>query len=774
MKKKILVLFILLFLSISYSQYIPITINYENSPTTIELYNLKGQRVFTKEFIKYNSIPFSLDNNLSNQYYIMRIKNAKSEFTRKFTPNNKVKFVGNFGKNSIKKLRDNEADSILLSKLQQPKAVRSAGSDIINPIADSMTNIIFINGVWNKRDKANDNINLIKNAYQDTLETFSGQYRFTLGYNDTQGEIGDIIQVIYQIFREAGLSDMVINDNLMIWLPLIVSTGNYLNNLRLNNGNFLSETVFAAVQNSINDAISRFTSSLINAPISVYSNEYATYLKLKKITDESFEKKERVIIFSHSQGNLYADELVKNFNYDEYIHTAALNIASPSTETSKEWYWKKLNTVAPDEESDGWYWTNSDDVVINLLRLANSNILPVSENYLLRGEDPREWTKHKFWESYFHDNLYSRRAIDNEFFKQCESLPFWKAVEKENDEDEFFWGWEPGPILSRFEVISSIVVHPSGKKILIVGGEKNNMCQAAVYDIEKGVLESFIEEYFNDVSTGSRSAFHSAVITNDGKNALAIGSRNNYAMYNFETKTWRGPLKVPPEISTTINSYTLVVASDGAKAYAVTSNGQDIVSFSFAGNTWDRMRISNEWLLGSSKIYSCVMDPNGNKIWAFSSVNFPTINLFDISTNSWGTQFASNFGDEGRSSWVYGLAATPDGKNLIVVGNNTHLRNGYNFTIRSLENNSWIMRENINPGSFACNVAITPDGSEAIIAMSDGYAVLYDFKKNTFKKNLLNREYGNNIVKVMPERGNEHIKAVMLNSGKQLWFLKKK
>jgi len=89
MKRKIFTLFILLLLSICYSQHIQIPIQFVNSPTTIELYNLKGQKVFTKEFSRYGGVPFSLSNNLSNQVYIMRVKNANVEFTRKFMPNTK-------------------------------------------------------------------------------------------------------------------------------------------------------------------------------------------------------------------------------------------------------------------------------------------------------------------------------------------------------------------------------------------------------------------------------------------------------------------------------------------------------------------------------------------------------------------------------------------------------------------------------------------------------------------------------------------------------------
>jgi len=76
MKIKIFILFVLLSLSICYSRQIQIPIHNENSPTTIELYNLRGQRILSREFTHYTRASFSLsDNFLANQVYIIRVRN---------------------------------------------------------------------------------------------------------------------------------------------------------------------------------------------------------------------------------------------------------------------------------------------------------------------------------------------------------------------------------------------------------------------------------------------------------------------------------------------------------------------------------------------------------------------------------------------------------------------------------------------------------------------------------------------------------------------------
>jgi hypothetical protein len=137
--------------------------------------------------------------------------------------------------------------------------------------------------------------------------------------------------------------------------------------------------------------------------------------ELKAIIDSSFGSKERVIIISHSQGNIYANDLIndyrKNGKDEEIKRTGVLNIATPTTSTATD-----------------WYYTSHDDKIINIARNnLNDKILPGKDiNAVLpRKKNPRDFFNHGFAESYFHENLKSKEKIDEQFFKYCKELPFW-------------------------------------------------------------------------------------------------------------------------------------------------------------------------------------------------------------------------------------------------------------------------------------------------------------------------------------------------------------
>ncbi|MCL1945606.1 MAG: T9SS type A sorting domain-containing protein [Chitinivibrionia bacterium] len=399
MKKHIIVLFIVLFLSICYSRQMQIPISSENSPTTIEIYNLKGQKILTKEFTRYNSAPISLSNNLANQIYVMRIKNGDKIFTRKFMPDTKIRFVGNF--TNTNKISTNK--TLHIPEIQYQNLLRT------EPLGDSVTNIIFINGMLNTKIMADVNLVHIRMAYKDTLNTeeYPGKYMFTLGYNQTHGRIHDFSEVMLQWQTE--FSNQA-NVNALEWLAPIIDEEYYEEAME-----FFADAKAVPKSNERKNFITRIAEIIFKIKTnSVTISHSETTNDLRKITDESFEKKYRVIIISHSQGNLFANELIdyyKQYDKEEEIkRIEVLNIAPPAVSTSKS-----------------WYYTNKDDAVINDARKKfNSKILPGLENGVISGKkDPRERRRHKFWESYFHDDLISRQLIDNVFLKYCKELPFW-------------------------------------------------------------------------------------------------------------------------------------------------------------------------------------------------------------------------------------------------------------------------------------------------------------------------------------------------------------
>lgn len=407
MRKSVIILFILLSINVCFSRNMQIPVQFENSSTTIELYNMKGQKVFSKEFIRYNNIPFSLTNNLANQVYIMRVKNGANEFTRKFTPNRNIQFMGFSNNKNIKTRSEDDTDS-LSNKTTQQKNTRSTE-------IDSMTTIIFINGIWNKEDAARENLERIKVAYKDTLKHFPGEYQFKLGYNKSDGKpsLGDITEVVFQLLRDLGISNENISEYFQSWLLLIVSTSDYIEMLKENS--LLNIDILDEKLDELLKKLSELKEVLMATTV-VRSND-ATAADLKRIIDKSFENKERVIIISHSQGNIYSNDLFEKFSEKEKKHSAVLNVATPTT-----------------KPATGWYFTNYNDGVIALARAINNEILLGIWNDLLSldEKDPREITNHNFWESYFSPNLISRTRIDKELLKQCESLPFWEIDSTEN------------------------------------------------------------------------------------------------------------------------------------------------------------------------------------------------------------------------------------------------------------------------------------------------------------------------------------------------------
>jgi hypothetical protein len=374
----------------------------ENSPTTIELYNLKGQKVLTKEFSRYNSAPISLSNNLANQVYVMRIKNGDKVFTRKFMPDVKIHFVGNFA--NTNKISTNE--TLRFPEIQYQTLLRE------EPLGDSVTNIIFINGMRNTIEIAENSLDRIRAAYAERLKTneYPGDYKFTLGYNQTHSETHDFAEVRYQweteFNREANVNELA-------WLAPIIGVEYYEEAMGISIDSPYSQASNFIKKNFL-DRVTEFKTKYLPEREKIVESHKKTTDDLRKIMDESFENRQRVIIIAHSQGNLFANELIAHYynnNKDKkMLSTEVLNIAPPTISPSKSW----------------WWYTNKDDHIINTARLIhNPYILMGYENESISGKDPRDFMRHGFWESYFHDNLRSRQLIDKVFFKYCKELPFW-------------------------------------------------------------------------------------------------------------------------------------------------------------------------------------------------------------------------------------------------------------------------------------------------------------------------------------------------------------
>ena len=397
MKKITIILFILFLLGVCHSRQMQIPIQFVNSPTTIELYNLKGQRILKREFSSYSTAPISLSNNLANQIYIMRVINGNRVSSHKFMPNTQIRFVGNFVNTNNASTNETARNP----QIQLQNLLRSA------PLGDSITNIIFINGMMNTEEAARINLRHIRNAYEDILSThmFPGDYIFRLGFNETRGRIGDAAEILFQWETEFGQSPSPLQ-----WLAPIISEEYYEEAMGFsaNNRNITTNT-----RDNVRKFIDRVAETMRRLDIETVTKYHAqTTNYMRAIIDNSFENNHRVIIIAHSQGNLYANELIAHYRQndtDYHLNRAAvLNIAPP--------------TASP---STSWWFTNRLDWTIIGVRARFWNTLPGFDNWVINSnDDPREWSQHSFWESYFHPDLRSRQLIDSVFFKYAKELPF--------------------------------------------------------------------------------------------------------------------------------------------------------------------------------------------------------------------------------------------------------------------------------------------------------------------------------------------------------------
>lgn len=114
----------------------------------------------------------------------------------------------------------------------------------------------------------------------------------------------------------------------------------------------------------------------------------------------------RVLLISHSQGNLFANQSVLSLMGEFGDSIGLIGVASPAA-------------IVP---NDGVYFTAKDDVVINALRPL-FDVLPANvENDTGLFTDERDAVNHAFVESYFKSRLPSRTLIDNALYSYMETL----------------------------------------------------------------------------------------------------------------------------------------------------------------------------------------------------------------------------------------------------------------------------------------------------------------------------------------------------------------
>lgn len=175
-------------------------------------------------------------------------------------------------------------------------------------INECKTDIYYGNGVWNEYEDADDSRKELGSLIKDEIikgDSFlKSKYGKTkLSYNTSFGKLGDVLEVYYQL-KEAGQLDGV--------------------------GFYAAIAALTAYQPHITlgaIATQKLTESLIK------TEEADVGVMWEKYYNESFKFGHRVLLVSHSQGNLFANRIYGKITPSEYQnYFANFQVASPASE----------------------------------------------------------------------------------------------------------------------------------------------------------------------------------------------------------------------------------------------------------------------------------------------------------------------------------------------------------------------------------------------------------------------------------------------------------
>ena len=166
------------------------------------------------------------------------------------------------------------------------------------PINECKTDIYFVNGVWNTEDQARDSAKKLYQIYELTKK-----YRkVKLLYNSHYGAQEDLLETFYQLKKEG----------------------------QINNVEYFT-LVSLAYGGNIPAATAALTKLM---PIIKYLEEKNVEKLVSNVYNNRFKYSHRVLLVSHSQGNLFANRINRIFDslfpkeYQDYL--ANVQVASPA------------------------------------------------------------------------------------------------------------------------------------------------------------------------------------------------------------------------------------------------------------------------------------------------------------------------------------------------------------------------------------------------------------------------------------------------------------
>lgn len=249
------------------------------------------------------------------------------------------------------------------------------------------TKIYFINGINTSKLEADIASYTIEVSYKTQLELMypDEKFEFASSYNFSLSLMADTLETIQQKIDEKSNNDPTVKR----YTPM-----QYLNRIKAIRG---SEDIDPEMKSVIVE--------ILNTKM---TNEITASKIIQKCTND-LKQGDRVLLIAHSQGNLFANQVMTALSPQYGNSIGMIGVASP----------------ASIEVSGATYLTARDDLVINKLRELFPSVLPgnVDNDHGVLN-DPRDSLNHSFLDSYFNLTLDSRSNIDNAFYERIKNLTY--------------------------------------------------------------------------------------------------------------------------------------------------------------------------------------------------------------------------------------------------------------------------------------------------------------------------------------------------------------
>jgi len=182
-------------------------------------------------------------------------------------------------------------------------------------IDECKTDIYFGNGVWNSSSEAKKSVKELQNIIDTRIikgdPKLQAKYgEVELQYNWSHGKMIDVLETFYQLKEAGQISEE--------WFFT-----------------FVDELMAKQVGSIVNQNVKALREQIINLIISAEENDVNDMLE--KYYNESLKYGHRVLLVSHSQGNMFANRVYDKINPTEYKkYFANLQVASPASQVKAE------------------------------------------------------------------------------------------------------------------------------------------------------------------------------------------------------------------------------------------------------------------------------------------------------------------------------------------------------------------------------------------------------------------------------------------------------